>query len=40
MKGKVLVDFRNIYRAADLQDTGLSYYPIGRPVLSPLTEPS
>ncbi|WP_342642062.1 UDP-glucose dehydrogenase family protein [Rhodoligotrophos ferricapiens] len=31
MRGRVLIDLRNIYRAEDLSDSGLSYVSIGRP---------
>ena len=30
MRGKVLVDLRNIYRPEDMREAGLSYYSIGR----------
>ena len=31
MKGKVLVDFRNIYEPEQMKAVGLSYHSIGRP---------
>jgi UDPglucose 6-dehydrogenase len=34
MRGKVLVDLRNVYQAADLEGAGLEYHSIGRPRLA------
>lgn len=33
MRGKVLIDLRNVYQPADLQGTGLAYHSVGRPKL-------
>jgi UDPglucose 6-dehydrogenase len=30
MRGKTLVDLRNVYDRADAQDAGLAYFPVGR----------
>jgi hypothetical protein len=34
MRGKVLVDLRNVYQPADLAGTGLAYQSVGRPTLA------
>ena len=30
LKGKILVDLRNVYDRADAEEAGLTYYSIGR----------
>jgi UDPglucose 6-dehydrogenase len=34
MRGKVLVDLRNVYDSAEAEDAGLTYFGIGRGALN------
>jgi UDPglucose 6-dehydrogenase len=34
MRGRVLIDLRNVYQAADLAGTGLTYQSVGRPAVA------